>query len=108
MRPRCQTRMAGRCRRGGERRAESRGRRRVAEACQRPSGPREARAFGLQLSGNGAVYILTDAGLGSHPPQRETRATLMTDQPQIGIVQPQATDLNTDELAAVEKLQKAY
>ena len=30
------------------------------------------------------------------------------DQPQLGIVQPQSTDLAADELAAVEKLQKSY
>jgi MoxR-like ATPase len=29
-------------------------------------------------------------------------------EPQIGLVQPQATDLGSDELAAVEKLQKGY
>jgi len=32
----------------------------------------------------------------------------MSNQPHIGIVQPQATDLGSDELAAVEKLQRAY
>ncbi|HYO07406.1 MAG TPA: MoxR family ATPase [Tepidisphaeraceae bacterium] len=32
----------------------------------------------------------------------------MSDQPQIGIAQPQQTDLAAEELAAVEKLQKGY
>jgi MoxR-like ATPase len=32
----------------------------------------------------------------------------MPDQPRIGIVEPQSTDLASDELAAVEKLQKGY
>src|SRR5436190_17721917 len=32
----------------------------------------------------------------------------MNSQSQIGLVQPQTTDLGADELAAVEKLQKAY
>jgi len=32
----------------------------------------------------------------------------MTSEPQMGIVQPQTTDLAVDEMAAVEKLQRAY